>query len=313
VTSFSPLRLISSSGAFLATSLFSKSITMKWKGRQRSSNVQDQRGRKGGKTVRKMGIGGIIILVIYVALGGDPQEALDQSGLGTGGDSSSQTEYVETAQEKELAEMVSVVLNETEDVWNMIFQEELGRKYEEPILVLFSGKVSSACGNASAATGPFYCSGDNKLYIDLSFYNELKNRFKAPGDFAMAYVVAHEVAHHVQNLQGITGKVHSQRRNLDEISYNKLSVMLELQADFYAGVWAHYANSLAGIVEEGDIDEALNAAFKIGDDHIQMMGRGTVMPDSFTHGTSEQRVRWFKLGYQTGDLSQGDTFNARNL
>lgn len=286
---------------------------MKWKGRQRSSNVQDQRGRKGGKTVGKMGIGGIIILVLYVVLGGDPQEALDQSGLGVGTDSSPQTEYVETAQEKELAEMVGVVLNETEDVWHMIFREQLGRKYEEPILVLFSGKVSSACGNASAATGPFYCSGDNKLYIDLSFYNELKNKFKAPGDFAMAYVVAHEVAHHVQNLQGITGKVHSQRRNLDEKSYNKLSVMLELQADFYAGVWAHYANSLAGIVEEGDIDEALNAAFKIGDDHIQMMGRGTVMPDSFTHGTSEQRVRWFKRGYETGDISQGDTFNARSL
>jgi uncharacterized protein len=284
---------------------------MKWKGRQRSSNVQDVRGRKGGKTMGKMGIGGIIILVLYVVLGGDPQEALDQSGLGV--EASPQTEYVESAQEKELAEMVSVVLNETEDVWHKIFKEQLGREYQEPILVLFSGTVNSACGSASASTGPFYCSGDNKLYIDLSFYNELKNKFKAPGDFAMAYVVAHEVAHHVQNLQGTTGKVHNQRRNLDEKSYNKLSVMLELQADFYAGVWAHYANSLAGIVEEGDIDEALNAAFKIGDDHIQMMGRGTVMPDSFTHGTSEQRVRWFKRGYETGDISQGDTFNARSL
>ncbi|MCB0761164.1 MAG: neutral zinc metallopeptidase [Flavobacteriales bacterium] len=282
---------------------------MKWKGRQGSSNVQDVRGSGGKKAMGGLGLGGIVILIIYVLLGGDPQQALDSGAMGGG---TQQSEYVESAEEKELAQMVSVVLKETEDVWHKLFREQLGKSYVEPTLVLFSGQVTSACGNASAATGPFYCSGDNKLYIDLSFYNELKTRFKALGDFAMAYVVAHEVAHHVQNLQGITGAVHRQRSSLDEKSYNKLSVRLELQADFYAGVWAHYANSI-GLLEDGDIEEALNAAFQIGDDRIQMMGRGYVVPDSFTHGTSEQRMRWFKKGYQTGEIAQGDTFSASSL
>jgi predicted metalloprotease len=213
----------------------------------------------------------------------------------------------------ELAQFVSVVLKDTEDIWNTQFREQLGKNYKEPILVLFSDKVQSACGFASAATGPFYCPADSKLYIDLSFYQQLRDRFKAPGDFAMAYVVAHEVAHHVQNLLGLTRQVSSQRGRVPEKQYNDLSVRLELQADFLAGVWAHHAQKTKKILQEGDIEEALTAANAIGDDKIQMESRGYVVPDSFTHGTSEQRMRWFMKGFRTGDLTQGDTFGAREL
>jgi predicted metalloprotease len=205
-----------------------------------------------------------------------------------------------------------VVLKETEDVWNPIFQQQLGRKYQEPILVLFDGSVRSACGAASSATGPFYCPGDNKLYIDLSFYRELSQKFGAPGDFAMAYVVAHEVAHHVQNLLGITSQVQSQNGRISQTAYNDLSVRLELQADFLSGVWARNVQQ-KGLLEEGDIEEALRCAHAIGDDRIQKQARGYVVPDSFTHGTSEQRMRWFKKGFMTGDINQGDTFNTRDL
>jgi uncharacterized protein len=285
---------------------------MKFKGRARSTNVEDRRGGGGGrgKAIGGLGIGGIVVLVIYVLLGGDPEGLIDQGALQGG---ASTENYVPSAEEEELAEFVMVTLKDTETVWHKLFREQLGDTYSEPTLVLFSGSVSSACGNASAATGPFYCGADKKLYIDLSFYKELKDRFKAPGDFAMAYVVAHEVAHHVQNLQGTTTMVHKQHGQLNQKEYNKLSVKLELQADFLAGVWAHYAEHMLGILEAGDIEEALNAANAIGDDRIQKMGRGVVVPDAFTHGSSEQRVRWFKKGYESGNVADGDTFNARNL
>lgn len=209
-------------------------------------------------------------------------------------------------------QFVSVVLKETEDVWNKIFAE-MGQDYQEPTLVLFTGAVQSACGGASSASGPFYCPGDNQVYIDLSFYEDLSRRFNAPGDFAMAYVIAHEVGHHIQNLVGTAEKVGRLRRQLSEGEFNRYSVMMELQADFLAGVWAHHAQKMKNILEEGDIEEALNAANAIGDDRLQQQSQGHVVPDAFTHGTSEQRMHWFKKGYQTGDIQQGNTFAAPEL
>jgi predicted metalloprotease len=218
------------------------------------------------------------------------------------------TPYESTAEEEELTQFVKVVLADTEDVWHKLMLD-----YREPTLVLFSGTVQSGCGNADASSGPFYCSEDEKLYIDLVFYQELKNRFNAPGDFAQAYVIAHEVGHHVQHLLGITDKVHAAKSEMSEEEYNELSVRLELQADFLAGVWAHHANELNDIIEQGDFEEAINAASAIGDDTLQKQFQGRVTPDSFTHGTSEQRVRWFTKGYKTGDTAQGDTFNTEDL
>lgn len=213
-----------------------------------------------------------------------------------------------TPEEEERKQFVSVVLADTEDVWNSLMDD-----YREPTLVLFSGQVQSGCGGASASSGPFYCSEDERLYIDLSFYDELSNQLDAPGDFAQAYVIAHEVGHHVQHLLGITDRVHEMKNQVSDEEYNQLSVKLELQADFLAGVWAHHANQMKNILEPGDIEEALNAASQIGDDRLQRKFQGTVVPDSFTHGTSEQRVRWFKKGFETGDARQGDTFAATNL
>lgn len=278
---------------------------MRWRGRKESSNVEDRR-RISPKGILGGGIGGIVILVVVLLLGGDPSSILENIPSGEPG-----SNYVETPEEKELAQFVSVVLAETEDVWHRIFNEE-NAAYLEPTLVLFSGRVESACGIAGSATGPFYCPGDQKLYIDLSFYDELRTRFKAPGDFAMAYVIAHEVGHHIQNLTGVIDEVHKLRSQLSESEYNKYSVRLELQADFYAGVWAHYTQR-ADLLEEGDLEEALNAASAIGDDRIQKSTQGYIVPDSFTHGTSEQRKRWFYRGYTTGDINQGDTFSARDL
>ena len=203
------------------------------------------------------------------------------------------------------------MLAETENVWHGIFEEE-GTTYREPKLVLFSGRVESACGIAGAATGPFYCPGDEKLYIDLSFFEELQKRFKAPGDFAMAYVIAHEVGHHIQNLTGVMDKMNGLRSRLSEEEYNKYSVRLELQADFYAGIWAHYTEQ-QDLLEGGDLEEALNAASAVGDDRIQKQSQGYVVPESFTHGTSEQRKKWFYKGFTSGDIRQGDTFGARDL
>lgn len=275
---------------------------MKWLGRERSGNVDDRRGMS--RPAAGLGIGGIIVVVIYMFLGGDSAELaniLQQQQT---------TNAPNTAIDPndEDAVFVSVVLKDTEDVWEKIFREQFGKEYRKPTLVLFDGAVESACGFQQSATGPFYCPTDEKLYIDLSFYRLLKERFHAPGDFAMAYVVAHEVGHHVQHLLGTSDQVHQQRQQLSEKDGNKLSVMLELQADFYAGLWAHHADAMKGILEPGDIEEALTAASAIGDDKLQQQSGGSVVPDAFTHGTSEQRMYWFNKGYTTGSLEQGDTF-----
>ena len=281
---------------------------MEWKGRKASRNVEDRRG-KGGAMVAGGGIGGILIVLLVAFLGGDPGVVLDQLG-GSGGTTSNQP-YEATPEEEELAEFVSVVLADTEEVWTEVYAEE-GMEYVEPTLVLYTGSVESACGTAGAAVGPFYCPGDYKLYIDLSFYNELQTQFQAPGDFAMAYVVAHEVGHHVQNLLGVMEEVQPLRNQLSEEEYNKLQVRLELQADYLSGVWAHHAQGM-GYLEEGDLEEALTAASAVGDDTIQQRSRGYVVPESFTHGSSEQRKRWFYKGFQSGNLKDGDTFNAADL
>lgn len=280
---------------------------MLWQGRKGSTNVEDRRGMSGGQVAVGGGILGVIALVLNFLLGGDgsqlPQQLPNQNPQQTS---------EKQAGDDQRAKFVGVVLQDTEDVWNSLFQKA-GKNYSEPPLVLFSGATQSACGSASSASGPFYCPADRKVYIDLSFYQDLQSRFQAPGDFAMAYVIAHEVGHHVQNLLGISGKVQQMRQQLSEGEYNKYSVMLELQADFLAGVWAHHAQKTKQILEEGDIEEALNAANAIGDDNLQKQSQGYVVPESFTHGTSQQRMYWFKKGFQTGDMNQGDTFNSPEL
>jgi uncharacterized protein len=293
---------------------------MRWQGRRRSSNVEDQRGRGAGGggmfgglmggMFTKGGIGLIIIIVIASwIMGKNPLALLQEISSTTQGYEQGQaTGYTPTPEEEQLAQFTSVVLADTEDVWHALLDG-----YREPTLVLFSGSVRSACGFASAATGPFYCSEDEKLYIDLNFFQELKTRFGAPGDFAEAYVVAHEVGHHVQHLLGIIDKVHAAREQMSEEEYNRISVRLELQADFLAGVWAHHAQQTEDILEAGDYEEAIQAASAIGDDRLQMQSSGYITPDSFTHGTSEQRVRWFRKGFESGDIDQGDTFNASPL
>ncbi len=252
------------------------------------------------------GIGLVVVAVITFLLGGDPTALLQQA---TGPNAGLEESASAIATNDPLSRFVAVVLADTEDVWNQLFSR-MGRSYEEPKLVLFSDRVSSACGMASAATGPFYCPGDYKVYIDLRFYEQLQKRFGAPGDFAQAYVIAHEVGHHVQKLLGIMDKVDSARGRVSEEEMNRLSVRLELQADFFAGVWAHYTQKAKQVLESGDLEEALNAASAIGDDRIQKQSQGYVVPDSFTHGTSQQRVRWFRRGFETGDLNQGDTFSS---
>lgn len=282
---------------------------MKWKGRRESSNVEDRRS-SGGKRVAAGGLGTIIIVVIALLLGVNPMEILQITGQG--GITQEQTTTYASEEDDDAASFVRVVLADTEDVWNRLFAES-GEQYREPTLVLFRNSVQSGCGGASSSMGPFYCPADQKIYIDLSFYDDLSRRFGAPGDFAMAYVVAHEVGHHVQNLLGVSSKVHQLRGRLSETEYNKLSVRQELQADFFAGVWAHHAQRMKQILEKGDIEEALNAANAIGDDRLQKQAQGYVVPDAFTHGTSEQRMRWFLHGFETGDITQGDTFVAEVL
>ena len=278
---------------------------MRWRGRQGSGNVSVRRGM-GGKMALGGGLGGLVILILTMLHGGNPLETINVDG-------GSATTYTPSAEEDENAQFVSVVLKDTEDVWNALFEEAFNADYQEPTLVLFSQSDRSGCGFATSATGPFYCPLDNSVYIDLSFADDLARRFGAAGDFALAYVVAHEVGHHVQNLLGTSGKVQEARRRLNEVEGNKLSVALELQADFYAGVWAHHAQKMKNILEPGDIEEALNAANAIGDDRLQQESQGRVVPDAFTHGTSAQRMYWFKKGYETGDIRQGDTFNSPDL
>lgn len=283
---------------------------MLWKGRRQSANVEDRRGLGGRRLAIGGGLGGIIVVAILLLLGGNPDEVL-QNLQSPGMESPLSSEGL-PAEDRELGEFVSVVLADTEDVWNMLFSRA-GGEYREPKLVLFTGQTSSTCGYASGASGPFYCPADEKVYIDLGFFQDLQVQLGAEGDFAMAYVIAHEVGHHVQKLLGITDQVESLRARSDPREANRLSVRLELQADFLAGVWGHHAQRLKNILESGDIEEAVRAAAAVGDDHIQRATRGTVVPDSFTHGTSDQRRRWFLMGFQTGDFSRGDTFNAEDL
>jgi predicted metalloprotease len=289
---------------------------MRWQGGRQSDNVEDRRGSRGPVLVGG-GIATLVIILIVMCLGGDPRALLvqlDQAqqqgqppGAGLPGDPAGVPDPND-----ENVQFVRTVLAQTEDVWNEQFAA-LGTQYREPKLELFTGETRSACGFAQAAVGPFYCPADQKVYLDLDFFQELETKFRAQGDFARAYVIAHEVGHHVQNLLGISDQVQAQRSRLSEAEYNDLSVRLELQADFYAGVWAHHAEQKYQILEPGDIEEALTAAQAIGDDKLQMQSRGYVVPDSFTHGTSEQRVRWFTKGLKTGDMNQGDTFNAERL
>jgi uncharacterized protein len=278
---------------------------MKLDDERRSSNIEDARGGGFGLPVIGGGIGTLVIVLIAAFFGVNPRQLLN----GTSSQAPAPAAARPASTTDPQVDFVAAVLGDTEDVWHAYFRQHLGRDYEEPKLVLFSGAVQSACGFAQAATGPFYCPLDHKVYIDLSFYRELKERFQAPGDFAQAYVIAHEVGHHVQNLLGISDKVHAAEEQSSQRGANALSVKLELQADCYAGVWAHNAQRMKNILEPGDVEEALNAASAIGDDRLQMESRGYVTPDSFTHGSSEQRVSWFKRGFEGGVLEDCDTFH----
>lgn len=297
---------------------------MKWQGRKKSSNIDDRRGQigSGGGGINPMLLGPLIkilfsktglvivgiVVVFSVVTGTNPLNFIG-GFLGGGGQGfTTDSAYESNPEEDELADFSAVILADTELIWNQLLED-----YREPTLVLFSRSVSSACGNAVSATGPFYCPADEKLYIDLSFFEDMEQKLNAPGDFAKAYVIAHEVGHHIQNLMGITDEIQSLRGQLSETENNHYSVRLELQADFLAGVWAHHSQKTSGMMEQGDLQEALNAANAIGDDRLQKRSGGGVVPDSFTHGTSEQRMRWFKKGFETGDLRQGDTFAAEDL
>ncbi|QNM87011.1 neutral zinc metallopeptidase [Polaribacter pectinis] len=300
---------------------------MKWKGRRKSSNVEDRRGQSSSSgggiggglltmllplllklVTSKKGliIVGVVLAVMYFT-GNNPLQLLT-GGSNNNNQITNSSDYKGTPKENELANFCATILADTEDVWNKLLQN-----YKEPTLVIFTRSVSSGCGSASSSTGPFYCPADKKLYLDLSFFQEMEDRMNSPGDFAQAYVIAHEVGHHIQNITGISGKVQRMRGQVSQTEYNKYSVMLELQADFLAGVWAHHSQKTNRMMEKGDLEEALNAAFAIGDDRLQKQSTGRVVPDSFTHGTSAQRMRWFKKGFDTGDINQGDTFSARSL
>src|ERR1043165_8352303 len=287
-----------------------RSTSMRWRGERQSTNIEDRRGMSAGRVAVGGGLGTIVIMILALLFGVNPQQLFEQlpSDQQQPGVQSSRPTNPE---EEELKQFVAVVLAKSEDVWTDVFRQN-GRQYREPTLVLFTDQVQSACGIAGAAVGPFYCPGDEKVYIDLSFYEQLRREFQAPGDFAQAYDVAHEVGHHVQKLLGISDRVERLQRQSSEVEANQLSVRLELQADFFAGVFARYVQN-QGLLEAGDVDEALRAASAVGDDQIQKRTAGYVVPDSFTHGTSEQRLRLFKKGYETGDIRQGDTFSARSL
>jgi uncharacterized protein len=282
------------------TSLLHAGNIMRWQGRRQSENVEDRRGLRPRTMAMGGGLGTLVLVLIVALLGGDPRALLQQLPPPNAGQGPDNVQ-VDPAQQP-LKEFVSVVLADTEDVWHSLFQQQVRQDYREPKLVLFSGEVQSACGFASAAMGPFYCPADEKVYLDLSFCEELQTRFRAPGDFAVAYVLAHEVGHHVQKQLGFTELVDRQRGRGDDRGQNQMSVRLELQADYLAGVWAHHAERTKRILESGDVEEALGAASAVGDDRLQRQAQGYVVPDSFTHGTSEQRSRWFRKGLQSGDL-----------
>jgi predicted metalloprotease len=287
---------------------------MRWREGRRSENVEDRRGITPAGIAIGGGIGTLLLALAAIFLGADPRQVLNalqqqnqQAPGGAGG-----APAPRSPEEEERVDFVRVVLGDTEDVWEGLFKQ-MGKQYQKPTLVTFDRQVDSACGRASASVGPFYCPADSKVYLDVSFFKQLQERFKAPGDFAQAYVVAHEIGHHVQNLLGISNKVHAAQSRMSKEEAGELSVKLELQADFLAGVWAHHAQAQRQILEAGDVESALNAASAIGDDRLQMETKGYVVPDSFTHGTSKQRVRWFRKGLKTGDIEQGDTFNAPDL
>jgi predicted metalloprotease len=278
---------------------------MKVDGRRTSDNIEDRRGMSTGKMIVGGGIGTVVIALIVLFLGGDPSEVLNtvQEGGQTAG------EVVASPEEEEMAHYVSIVLAGTEDVWGKIFAQS-NKTYRQPKLVLFRDQVQSACGYASGASGPFYCPGDEAVYIDLSFFDALRDEYGANGDFAIAYVVAHEIGHHVQNLLGILEQVNYERARMNQVQSNRLLVRLELQADFLAGMWAHYDQKMFNSLEVGDIEEAMTAAASVGDDVLQKRYQGRVVPDAFTHGSAAQRKEWFRKGYTTGDFGQGDTFSA---
>jgi len=284
---------------------------MRWEFGRRSTNVEDRRGSGVSGPVIGGGLGAIVLSVIVALLGGDPSVIWDQREAQSDRPQTQSPQTQGSAADDRMAEFVSVVLADTEDTWGNLFRQS-GESYVEPKLVLYSDAVESACGFARSAVGPFYCPADQKLYIDLSFYEDLKNRHQAPGDFAQAYVIAHEVGHHVQNLMGVSNKVHAMQRRVDRVEANQLSVRQELQADCFAGIWAHHANRSRQILEQGDIEEALNAASSIGDDRLQHQAKGYVVPEAFTHGSSAQRVRWFKRGIETGNPEQCNTFAVAN-
>jgi len=280
---------------------------MKWEGGRRSSNVEDRRGMTGRPAFVGGGLGTIVLVLVALYFGVDPTFLLQNAPVGQ-----EQSAAPPAGQPDPASDFISVVLADTEDTWTALFAEG-GQRYVAPTLVLFSGSVQSACGSAQAAMGPFYCPADQKVYIDLSFYQDLKDRFQAPGDFAQAYVIAHEIGHHVQNLTGLSDQVQRARQTASEGEANALSVRLELQADCFAGIWAHRADRTRQILETGDVEEALTAASAIGDDRLQQQSRGYVTPDSFTHGSADQRVRWFRRGLDSGQLDACDTFTAKSL
>ena len=284
---------------------------MKWQGGRRSSNIEDRRGMRPRGGLVGGGIGTILIIIAALYFGVDPSfliEGMQSSNVSTPGTQPT----ADDLRNDPLADMIAVVIADTEDVWGELFANQ-GRRYEQPTLVLFTGSTRSACGLGQAAMGPFYCPADRKAYIDLGFYEEMRTRFRAPGDFAQAYVIAHEIGHHVQNLLGVSNKVRQMQAQAGKAEGNQLSVRLELQADCLAGVWANRADKARGILESGDIEEALNAASAIGDDRLQKRSRGTVVPESFTHGTSTQRQHWFRTGLQSGDPDSCDTFSVASL
>ncbi len=285
---------------------------MRWKGGRQSDNFEDRRGMSSGGKLALGGVGGVIVLIIGLLLGGDPQQLLQQMQAPDAGVSAGPVEI--SAEEQELTDFVRVVHASTEDVWQGVFRAE-GQTFRPNTLVLYRDQTpTDGCGIGASAYGPFYCPADEKVYIDLSFNDELRDRFGATGEFAMAYVLAHEVGHHIQKLTGSMDKVNAARQRLSEVQYNKMQVMLELQADFYAGVWAHHANKNSDVyLEYNDIREGMEAAAAVGDDRLQMQAQGHVVPEAFTHGTSEQRAYWFKRGFDTGDIRQGDTFNDPSL
>jgi uncharacterized protein len=283
---------------------------MRWKDARRSSNIEDRRGM-GGAGVKLGGGAAVVLALVYFLMGGDPSAILGM--LGGGGTPAASVGSGEMGTpDDEGGEFVSAVLGDTEDTWSRVFAS-MGRQYEAPTLVLFTDAVQSACGTNSAAVGPFYCPGDRKVYIDLSFYRELRDRFGAPGDFAQAYVIAHEVGHHVQNLLGISDQVHGLRSRSSEGDANALSVRMELQADCFAGIWGHEAQTQRNLLEPGDMEEGLTAAAAIGDDRLQRQAGGRVNPESWTHGSSEQRVRWLKRGLESGSVDQCDTFSTDRI